>query len=86
MSREQLQHWVVVVLIIPRLYLLPALMPLYAQMTPDTYGGAVLLGVDGICIISHGSSGETAVVNALNLADELVKDDLVAQITAAFAS
>jgi len=66
--------------------LLPALMPLYAQMTPDTYGGAVLLGVDGICIISHGSSGETAVVNALKLADELVKDDLVAQITAAFAS
>jgi glycerol-3-phosphate acyltransferase PlsX len=66
--------------------LLPALMPLYAQMSPDTYGGAVLLGVDGICIISHGSSGETAVVNALKLADELVKDDLVAQITAAFAS
>jgi glycerol-3-phosphate acyltransferase PlsX len=66
--------------------LLPALMPLYAQMTPDTYGGAVLLGVDGICIISHGSSGETAVLNALKLADELVRDDLVAQITAAFAT
>jgi glycerol-3-phosphate acyltransferase PlsX len=66
--------------------LLPALMPLYAQMSPDTYGGAVLLGVDGICIISHGSSGETAVLNALKLADELVKDELVAQITAAFAS
>ena len=24
--------------------LLPALMPLYAQMSPDTYGGAMLLG------------------------------------------
>jgi glycerol-3-phosphate acyltransferase PlsX len=66
--------------------LLPALMPLYAQMSPDTYGGAVLLGVDGICIISHGSSGETAVLNALKLADELVKDDLVAQIAAVFAA
>ena len=65
--------------------LLPALMPLYTQMSPDTYGGAVLLGVDGICIISHGSSGETAVLNAIKLADELVKDDMVAQITAAFA-
>jgi glycerol-3-phosphate acyltransferase PlsX len=65
--------------------LLPALMPLYAQMSPDTYGGAVLLGVDGICIISHGSSGETAVLNALKLADELVNDGLVARITAAFA-
>ena len=42
--------------------LLPALLPLHAQMSPDTYGGAVLLGVDGICIISHGSSGETAML------------------------
>ena len=30
---------------------------LYAQVSPDTYGGAMLLGVDGVCIISHGSSG-----------------------------
>ncbi len=66
--------------------LLPALMPLYEQMSPDTYGGAVLLGVDGICIISHGSSGETAIKNAISLADELVKSDMVAQIAAAFAT
>ena len=37
--------------------LLPALVPLYNTLNPDTYGGAVLLGVDGVCIISHGSSG-----------------------------
>ena len=55
-------------------------------MSPDTYGGAVLLGVDGICIISHGSSGETAILNAIKLADELVKSDMVAEITAAFAA
>ncbi len=61
-------------------------MPLYAQMTPDTYGGAVLLGVNGICIISHGSSGETAIVNAIKLADELVRHGMVAEITAAFAT
>jgi len=66
--------------------LLPAIMPLYAQMTPDTYGGAVLLGVNGICIISHGSSGETAIVNAIKLADELVRHGMVAEITAAFAT
>ena len=30
--------------------------PVIAELTPDTYGGAVLLGVDGVCIISHGSS------------------------------
>jgi len=66
--------------------LLPALLPLHQQMSPDTQGGAVLLGVNGICIISHGSSGETAMVNAIKLADEMVKGGLVAEITAAFAA
>ena len=66
--------------------LLPALLPLHAQMSPDTYGGAVLLGVDGICIISHGSSGQTAIVNACKLAAELVRSDLVGAITAAFTA
>jgi glycerol-3-phosphate acyltransferase PlsX len=32
------------------------------------FGGAPLLGVDGICIICHGSSGERAIKNALLLA------------------
>ena len=58
--------------------LLPALLPLHAQMSPDTYGGAVLLGVDGICIISHGSSGQTAIVNAMKLAHELAGSGMVA--------
>ena len=65
--------------------LLPALLPLHAQMSPDTYGGAVLLGVDGICIISHGSSNERAILNAVKLAEELVQAGMVAEITAAFA-
>ena len=43
---------------------MPALLPLYATLDPDTYGGAMLLGVDGVCIISHGSTGATAMVNA----------------------
>lgn len=66
--------------------LFPAILPLYSQMTPDTYGGAALLGVNGICIISHGSSGETAIVNALKVAHELANSDMVAEIAAAFAS
>jgi glycerol-3-phosphate acyltransferase PlsX len=32
------------------------------------YGGAPLLGVDGICIIGHGSSDARAVFNALRVA------------------
>lgn len=66
--------------------LLPALLPLHQEMSPDTQGGAVLLGVDGICIISHGSSGETAMLNAIKLAEEMVQTGLVAEITAAFAT
>ena len=66
--------------------LLPAMMPLLSEVSPDTHGGAVLLGVDGICIISHGSSGETAMVNAIKLAEEMVQGGLVAEITAAFAT
>ncbi|MFM2182125.1 MAG: fatty acid/phospholipid synthesis protein PlsX [Actinomycetota bacterium] len=66
--------------------LLPALLPLHAAMSPDTYGGAVLLGVKGICIISHGSSGATAMRNAIALGHEMTQRGLVAEITAAFAA
>lgn len=34
----------------------------------STYGGAPLLGIDGICIICHGSSCEKAIKNALGVA------------------
>jgi glycerol-3-phosphate acyltransferase PlsX len=51
--------------------LLPALMPLYGSVDPDNTGGAMLLGVDGLCMISHGSSSATAIVNAIRVAKEL---------------
>lgn len=57
--------------------LLPALLPLQAELDPDTYGGAMLLGVDGLCIISHGSSSARAIVNAVGLAAEMASGDLV---------
>ncbi len=63
--------------------LMPALAPLYATLDPDTYGGAVLLGVDGVCIISHGSTGATAMVNAIDVAKEMVEVGLVDQLRAA---
>jgi glycerol-3-phosphate acyltransferase PlsX len=62
--------------------LLPALVPLYNTLNPDTYGGAVLLGVDGVCIISHGSSGATAIRNAIGVAAEMVEQGMVAEIRA----
>jgi phosphate acyltransferase len=59
------------------------LLPLYATVDPDTYGGAMLLGVKGVCIISHGSSSATAVVNAVNVARDMVEGGLVDRLRAA---
>jgi glycerol-3-phosphate acyltransferase PlsX len=61
--------------------LLPALLPLYGTLDPDNTGGAQLLGVNGVCIISHGSSSATAVVNAVRVAVEMVEADLTGAIT-----
>ena len=63
--------------------LMPALLPLYETLDPDTHGGAMLLGVDGVCIISHGSSSERAMVNAINVASEMVEHRVVDEISAA---
>ena len=65
--------------------LMPALLPLYESLSPDTYGGAVLLGVDGVCIIAHGSSGETAVANGIGVARDMVEHDMVGEIRTAIA-
>jgi glycerol-3-phosphate acyltransferase PlsX len=63
--------------------LMPALLPLYETLDPETYGGAMLLGVDGVCIISHGSSSERAIVNGIRVAREMVEADIVGEITTA---
>ena len=66
--------------------LMPALLPLYASLDPDTYGGAILLGVNGVCIISHGSTGATAMVNAVSVAHEMVSSGMVEHIRVAIAA
>lgn len=40
---------------------------------PDEYGGAVLLGINGICIKAHGASSPNAVKNAIRVATEFVE-------------
>jgi glycerol-3-phosphate acyltransferase PlsX len=66
--------------------LMPALLPLYAQLDPENHGGAMLLGVDGVCIISHGSSSATAIVNAVRVAGEMVDADIVSHLRQAVAT
>jgi glycerol-3-phosphate acyltransferase PlsX len=63
-----------------------ALLPLYGTLDPDQTGGAMLLGVDGVCIISHGSSSATAVVNATRVAGEMVEAGVVDRLRSAVAS
>lgn len=47
------------------------LAPVAAQLTPENQGGALLLGLQGICVISHGSSNSTAIMNAVRVAAQL---------------
>ncbi len=49
---------------------------LKAQLDYAEYGGAPLLGVDGVCIIAHGSSSARAVMNAVRVAVRSVQFDL----------
>jgi len=66
--------------------LLPELLPYAAALDPEETGGAMLLGVDGVCIISHGSSSARAIVNAVKVAHEMAEKDLVGQVRAALAA
>ncbi len=49
---------------------------LKGKMDPSEYGGAPLLGVDGVCIICHGKSDEKAIRNAVLLAKRFVENGL----------
>jgi glycerol-3-phosphate acyltransferase PlsX len=49
----------------------PALRKVRRELNSSAYGGAQLLGVNGICIISHGSSDAEAIRNAIRVAVDL---------------
>jgi glycerol-3-phosphate acyltransferase PlsX len=57
-----------------------------SALLPDNTGGGMLLGIKGVCIISHGSSSANAVVNAVRVAKECVEADVVSRITEAIAA
>ncbi len=63
--------------------LAPALDTMVAELHPDSVGGALLLGVKGVCVISHGSSSADAMVNAIRVAAEMVEVNMVDHLTAA---
>jgi glycerol-3-phosphate acyltransferase PlsX len=58
----------------------PAARGLRSRLDPDTYGGAYLLGLRGLVVIAHGSSGRVAVSNAIRLAARGVEHDIVSRL------
>jgi len=54
----------------------PVLHEVKRRMDYTEYGGAPLLGVDGICIIGHGGSNATAFKNAVRVVQEFAVKDL----------
>ncbi|MGH9104082.1 MAG: phosphate acyltransferase PlsX [Acidimicrobiales bacterium] len=62
---------------------LPAMAPLAAELDPETQGGAMLLGVDGLCVICHGSSSARAITNGIRVTHDLAAAGMVDQLRAA---
>ena len=50
----------------------PAFKAAMARGSYEEYGGSPLLGVNGVCIISHGGSSALAIKNAIRVANESV--------------
>ena len=50
------------------------------KMSPDEYGGAPLLGVNGVVIVSHGSSNARAIASAVRAAANAVESGFVASL------
>lgn len=68
------------------LLLRPALASRMGNLDPEHTGGALLLGVDGVCIISHGASSSTAIRNAIGVAAEMVEHRLPERVATAVRS
>jgi glycerol-3-phosphate acyltransferase PlsX len=58
----------------------PGMRGLRARLDPDTYGGAYLLGLNGLVVIAHGRSSSRAIANAVRLAGRGVEHRLVERL------
>lgn len=60
--------------------LMPAFMELRERLSPESVGGAHLVGTKGVVVIAHGSSSRVAITNAIEIAAEGAKSGLVEKI------
>lgn len=58
----------------------PAFRAVGKRLDPNSIGGAPLLGVDGVVIITHGGSNAEAIANAVGVAKRSVEQDLTGKI------
>lgn len=63
--------------------LMPTLKELAKKLDATEYGGAPLLGVDGCCIIAHGSSDAKSICSAIRVAIEYVNGNVLEHIKTA---
>ena len=59
----------------------PALEEIKNQYDYEEHGGTPLLGVNGIAIVSHGSSTPKAIMNSIFVAQESIKQNLIQDIS-----
>ena len=64
----------------------PSLLGFKKRIDYTEYGGAVLLGVNGVCIICHGSSDARSIYSAIRIAKKTVEADIVGTIRVAVAA
>jgi glycerol-3-phosphate acyltransferase PlsX len=64
------------------LLLKPSLGGLRRELHPDSTGGAILLGLRGIAVVGHGSSGADGIANAVRLAARCADVDAVGRTAA----
>ena len=50
------------------------------RMDADEYGGALLLGVAGVCVIAHGSSRAPSIANAIRVARDAVNNRVLERL------
>jgi glycerol-3-phosphate acyltransferase PlsX len=61
--------------------LMPAFLELRERLSPESVGGAHLVGTKGVVVIAHGSSSRIAVANAIDMAVEGAESGLVGKIS-----
>jgi glycerol-3-phosphate acyltransferase PlsX len=64
---------------------LPAFRRVRKRLDYAEYGGAPLLGLNGVCIVAHGRSNAMAIKNAVRVAAQAVEHDVVGSIARGLA-